>query len=119
MIPGEIILSKEDITINENKAAKSVKVTNTGKRPVQIGSHIHFFEVNRCLMFNRESTYGKRLNIPSGTAVRIEAGESKTVELIDFGGRKKIIGANELTQGYLAENKASALNKVKAFLEGK
>lgn len=117
MIPGEYILSEQDIVINDGKTAISIQVTNTGKRPIQIGSHIHFFEVNNRLSFERTLAYGKRLDIPSGTAVRFESGETKGVELIDISGRRKVIGANGLTQGYLDENKSSALERMKAFKE--
>lgn len=119
MMPGEYILSKEDVIINAGKKEITIEVTNIGKRPVQIGSHIHFFEVNCRLNFDREKAYGKRLDIPSGTAVRFEAGETKSVELIDISGRRKVIGANGLTQGYLDENKSVALSRVKTFKEVK
>ena len=116
MIPGEYILAKSDIEINVGRATATVQVTNTGDRPVQIGSHFHFFEVNRQMKFNREKTYGMRLNIPAGTAVRFEPGEEKEVVLVEFGGNKKIFGFNNLVDGAIKdENKQAALNKAKQF----
>ncbi|WP_323053600.1 MULTISPECIES: urease subunit gamma [unclassified Campylobacter] len=92
--PGEYILSNEDIVLNHNKESLSIKVLNKGDRPIQVGSHFHFFEVNSFLHFEREKAIGKRLDIASGTAVRFEPGESKIVELIDFGGKRKFCGLN-------------------------
>lgn len=110
---GEIILAKDDITINKDKASVTIKVTNSGARPIQVGSHLHFFEVNSRLVFEREKSYGYRLDIPAGTAVRFEAGETKVVGLVEISGRRKVMGANGLVNGFLDENKASALNSVK------
>ena len=99
MIPGEYILAQGDIIANEGRATAKVTVVNTGDRPVQIGSHFHFFEVNKEMEFDREKAFGMRLNIPAGTAVRFEPGEEKQVELVEFGGAKKIYGFNNLTDG--------------------
>ena len=99
MIPGEYILAKGDIEINVGRKTANVVVINTGDRPVQIGSHFHFFEVNKQMMFDREKALGMRLNIAAGTAVRFEPGEEKEVELVEFGGEKKIFGFNNLTNG--------------------
>ena len=99
MIPGELILAKEDIVLNEGKQTKKIKVKNVGDRAVQVGSHYHFFEVNRLLEFDREAAFGFRLDIPSGTAVRFEPGEEYEVQLVELGGRKRIIGLNALTEG--------------------
>src|SRR5215210_9039038 len=99
MIPGEYILAKEDIVCNEGRQTVKVHVVNTGDRPVQIGSHFHFFEVNKQMLFDREKAFGMRLNIPSGTAVRFEPGEEKEVGLVNFGGNKKVYGFSNLTNG--------------------
>jgi urease subunit beta len=97
MIPGEYILAKGDIEINTDRKTATVNVVNTGDRPVQVGSHFHFFEVNKQMKFEREKAVGMRLNIAAGTAVRFEPGEEKTVELVSFGGNKIIMGFNNLT----------------------
>jgi urease beta subunit len=114
MIPGEYILTKGDIDCNVGRETKSVVVVNTGDRPVQIGSHFHFFEVNKQVEFNREKAFGMRLNIAAGTAVRFEPGEEKQVELVTFGGSKTIVGFNNLVDGPTgsAANKITALEKV-------
>ncbi|WP_342551018.1 urease subunit beta [Lysinibacillus sp. FSL M8-0216] len=88
MIPGEIRPKNGVIEINVGRATKKVLVANTGDRPIQVGSHFHFIEVNRFLEFNREDAIGMHLNIPSGTAVRFEPGEEKEVELVEFGGKQ-------------------------------
>ena len=103
MIPGEYMLAKGDIEINAGRDTVTVLVTNTGDRPVQIGSHFHFFEVNRQMKFDREKAYGMRLNIPAGTAVRFEPGEEKEVQLVTFGGAQKVYGFNNLVNGDIAE----------------
>jgi urease subunit beta len=114
MIPGEYILGKGDIECNVGRTTTKVTVVNTGDRPVQIGSHFHFFEVNRQVQFEREKAFGMRLNIAAGTAVRFEPGEEKEVELVSFGGNQKIFGFSNLTDGAVAiENKKSALAKAK------
>lgn len=103
MIPGEYILGKGNIIANEGRATEKIIVVNTGDRPVQIGSHFHFFEVNREMEFDREKAFGMRLNIPAGTAVRFEPGEEKEVELVEFGGAKKVFGFNNLVDGATKE----------------
>ena len=95
MKPGEIISNKEEIDLNKDSKVTKLKISNSGDRPVQVGSHYHFFETNEYLIFDRELSYGKRLNIPSGTAVRFEPGQSKDVELIEINGLKKIYGFNK------------------------
>ncbi len=106
LTPGEYILKDEDITLNANKESISIKVTHKGDRPIQVGSHFHFFEVNALLEFDRAQAFGKRLDIASGTSVRFEPGEEKNVNLIDFGGKQKIIGFNDLTNAHInKENK--------------
>ena len=101
LIPGEIIPEEGEIELNLSKQVKTVTVSNSGDRPVQVGSHYHFFETNEHLVFDRELSYGKRLNIPSGTAVRFEPGQSKDVELIEINGLKKIYGFNKKVMGSL------------------
>jgi urease subunit beta len=99
MIPGEYILKQGNIECNEGRKTTKVKVVNTGDRPVQIGSHFHFFEVNKQMQFERSKAFGMRLNIAAGTAVRFEPGEEKEVELTAFGGNKKVFGFNNLVNG--------------------
>ena len=101
MKPGEIITDQEagDIVANENLETLLIKVSNTGDRPIQVGSHIHFFEVNRALEFDREKTRGFRLNVPAGTAARFEPGDSREVELVALAGSREVYGLNNLTDG--------------------
>lgn len=97
MIPGEYIVADGNIEINKGRATLRIVVVNKGDRPVQVGSHYHFFEVNSQLEFDRNLTKGMRLNIAAGTAVRFEPGEEKTVELVVFGGKRVLVGFNNLT----------------------
>lgn len=113
MIPGEIIPAEGMILLNAGRDAIEVEVTNAGDRPIQVGSHFHFFEVNRALRFDRAAAYGRRLDIPAGTAARFEPGEAKQVSLIPFGGRRVVRGLNGLTNGALAEVQESALANVR------
>lgn len=99
--PGQLFLNEEPIICNEGRDLFKVQVTNTGDRPVQIGSHFHFFEVNESLTFNREEAYGKRLNIPAGASVRFEPGDEKEVELVPYAGERKVYGFNNKTDGPL------------------
>lgn len=99
MIPGEYILAQGDIECNVGRPTVKITVVNTGDRPVQVGSHFHFFEINKQMEFAREKAFGMRLNIAAGTAVRFEPGEEKDVELVTFGGNRKIYGFNNLTNG--------------------
>jgi urease subunit beta len=92
MIPGEMDVARGDIELNKGRKTVTVKVTNSGDRPVQVGSHYHFFETNEALRFDRKAAYGCRLNIAAGTAVRFEPGQSRTVELVQVAGRKEIYG---------------------------
>ena len=98
-MPGEVIVPHEEIEINAGREKKTLKVTNSGDRPVQVGSHFHFFEANRALDFDRGAAFGMRLDIPAGTAVRFEPGGVKEVTLTQFGGKGEIIGLNGLTNG--------------------
>ena len=112
MIPGEYILENDDIIANNGKPTVDITVVNTGDRPVQIGSHFHFFEINKQLLFDRSKAFGMHLNIPAGTAVRFEPGEEKQVTLVAYGGNKKVFGFNNLVDGDLsAVNRKSALEK--------
>jgi urease subunit beta len=106
MKPGEYWLDDTagPITANSGRATIRVLVKNTGDRPIQVGSHYHFFETNRFLEFDRAAAYGLRLNIPAGTAVRFEPGDEKEVELTDFGGSRTIHGLNSLVEGQLADS---------------
>ena len=99
MIPGEIITKKDQIILNRDVVSISMKVSNTGDRPIQVGSHYHFAEVNVSLEFDRDRALGKRLNIPSGTAVRFEPGQTRDIELIDIQGLKNIYGFNKKVMG--------------------
>ena len=99
MIPGEIRPADKMIEINVGRSVKKTRVANTGDRPIQVGSHFHFIEVNKFLHFDREEAVGMHLNIPSGTAVRFEPGEEKEVELVEFGGKRHVFGLNQLTEG--------------------
>ncbi|MCI9099337.1 MAG: urease subunit beta [Lachnospiraceae bacterium] len=94
---GEIIPADRDIVLNEGRETITLLVANKGDRPVQVGSHYHFFETNKCLSFDREQAYGCRLDIPSGTCVRFEPGEEKEIQLTQIGGRKRVFGLNDLT----------------------
>lgn len=115
MIPGEYILAKGGIEINVGRKTTKVVVVNTGDRPVQIGSHFHFFEVNKQMAFDREKAFGMRLNIAAGTAVRFEPGEEKEVELVEFGGAKKVVGFSNLVNGATTDKaKKTALAKAKS-----
>lgn len=112
MIPGEYFLKNESIQCNAGRSTIKIVVVNTGDRPVQIGSHFHFFEVNKQMEFDRNKAYGMRLNIASATAVRFEPGEEKSCELVEFGGNKKIFGFNNLVDGGINEtNKKTAFQK--------
>ena len=111
--PGEYLLADGDLTINADRAAIKLTVTNTGDRPIQVGSHYHFVETNRPLKFDRAAAYGKRLDIPAGTAIRFEPGETKEVSLVDIDGARVIRGANRLASGPVnEENKMAALKNI-------
>jgi urease subunit beta len=92
MIPGEMKVAAGDLELNKGRKTVTVKVTNTGDRPIQVGSHYHFFETNEALRFERKAAYGFRLNIAAGTAVRFEPGQTRTVELVAVAGARKIYG---------------------------
>ena len=111
--PGEILTEEGEIELNAGKDKAQITVTNTADRPIQVGSHFHFFEVNKALEFNRNLAYGMRLDIPAGTAVRFEPGESKRVELVEIGGTREGYGLNGLVEGSMDEEeiKKKALKK--------
>lgn len=111
---GEIMPLDREIVINEGKKTLRLLVANIGDRPVQVGSHFHFFEVNRCLVFDREKAYGYHLDIPSGTSVRFEPGEEKEVTVTEIGGSRRIFGLNDLTCTQATEvTKKEAVEKAK------
>jgi urease subunit beta len=101
MIPGEIFASTGDIVLNQDRAAIIIKVANTGDRPIQVGSHYHFAETNSALAFDRKATLGYRLDIPAGTAVRFEPGQSREVSLIPYAGARLVYGFNQAVMGAL------------------
>lgn len=101
MVPGEYFFDGEDLELNADRPVTKLSVNNTGDRPVQIGAHYHFFEVNKALIFDRAKAYGMRLDLPSGTAVRFEPGEVKEVKLVPYGGRREVYGFNGLVMGLL------------------
>ncbi len=101
LIPGEVIAADGEIELNAGRPTVSVEVTNTGDRPIQVGSHYHFFETNGALEFDRKAAYGCRLDIPAGTAVRFEPGQSRQVQLVRFAGKGEIYGFNAKINGPL------------------
>ncbi len=103
MIPGEMLIEPGEIELNAGRDTLSLKVANSGDRPIQIGSHFHFFETNPFLQFERQLAYGMRLNITAGTAVRFEPGQVRTVELVALAGERIVYGFNALVMGKLAE----------------
>ncbi len=105
MIPGEMFIEDGDIELNVGRATASVQVANTGDRPIQIGSHFHFYETNPALAFDRAVAYGMRLNITAGTAVRFEPGQQRTVELVALAGSRKVYGFNGKVMGALKAKK--------------
>jgi urease subunit beta len=101
MIPGEMQVVSGEVELNKGRKAVSLSVTNTGDRPIQVGSHYHFFETNDALKFERKKAYGHRLNIAAGTAVRFEPGQSRTVELVALAGERKVYGFQGKVMGKL------------------
>jgi urease beta subunit len=114
-VPGEYVLSEDPVRCNQNRKTHKLTVKNTGDRPIQVGSHTHFFEVNKKLDFPREKTFGYRLNIPAGTAIRFEPGDSKEVEICELKGTNVVFGFNSLTMGSTKSSvvRAAALEKAK------
>ena len=101
LIPGEIIAEDGNIELNAGKYVKTITVSNSGDRPVQVGSHYHFFETNKALIFKRENTLGMRLDIPAGTAIRFEPGDTTEVRLVSYSGKRNVFGFNALINGPL------------------
>jgi len=120
VIPGEIFYHDDPITANVDRSTLTLQVTNRGDRPIQVGSHFHFFEVNPALDFDRLRAYGMRLDIPAGTAVRFEPGMHKTVTLVAFGGRRRVFGLNQLVEGNLDDPLVfqAAQARLASFLDG-
>src|SRR5947208_9009319 len=120
MIPGEYLYADQPIDLNAGRPTCTLQVNNTGDRPVQIGSHYHFFEVNRALIFDREAAYGMRLDLPAGTAVRFEPGEIKTVQLVALGGERRAYGGSGLVMGKLDDGntRKKALKRLRKFSGG-
>jgi urease subunit beta len=114
LVPGEILPAGGTITLNEGRETTTVTVGNTGDRPVQVGSHFHFFEANAALAFDREAALGMRLNIPAGTAVRFEPGDEQTIELVGIGGERCAYGMNGLVNGSVDDDREGALERMRA-----
>ncbi|TWC69411.1 urease subunit beta [Herbaspirillum sp. SJZ099] len=105
MIPGEMLVESGDIELNVGRATATITVANSGDRPIQVGSHFHFYETNPALLFERDAAYGMRLNIAAGTAVRFEPGQQRTVELVALAGERRVYGFNALVMGGLKQRK--------------
>jgi urease beta subunit len=113
MTPGEYFLRDEEIEINAGREVVRLRVDNLGDRPIQVGSHTHFFEVNRFLRFDRERAYGCRLNIPAGTALRFEPGEGREIELIPLAGTRAAYGMSALVDGSLDARRREAIERAR------
>jgi urease beta subunit len=111
MIPGEYLLESGDIEANVGRRTLELTVANTGDRPIQVGSHFHFFEVNRALRFDRAQAFGMRLNVPAGTAVRFEPGDARRVTLVELAGARQVHGLNGLTAGGTKEQALQRLDR--------
>lgn len=112
-MPGELLAGEGSVTLNEGRETVDVTVANTGDRPVQVGSHFHFFEANAALAFDREAAFGTRLNVPAGTAVRFEPGDEQRVELVDIGGNRRAHGMNGLVNGSVDGDPGEALERLR------
>jgi urease subunit beta len=111
VIPGEYRLAEADVIANEGRRTVELTVANTGDRPIQVGSHFHFFEANRALRFERALAFGMRLNVPAGTAVRFEPGDEKRVVLVELAGARRVFGLNGLTEGASREAALARLSE--------
>ena len=114
------LVGSQPVLINAGRRTVTISVANTGDRAIQVGSHFHFIEVNRALRFDRAAAFGMRLNIPAGTAVRFEPGDSRAVELVDLGGERRVEGLNGLTQGGIGESdreRVLALVRERGFMD--
>jgi urease beta subunit len=120
MIPGEYLFDGAELELNAGRPTAELQVNNTGDRPVQVGSHFHFYEVNRALVFDRDAAYGMRLDIPAGTAVRFEPGEIRTVRLVGLAGQRRVYGGSGLVTGALddPEVRQESGKRLAAFLAG-
>jgi len=120
MIPGEYLCDGQPIELNAGRPTADLEINNTGDRPVQVGSHYHFFEVNRALAFDRASAYGMRLDLPAGTAVRFEPGEIKTVRLVAMAGLREVYGGSGLVMGKLDAKgvRDASIERLGPFLRG-
>lgn len=107
---GGVVLAQGEVAYNTGRPTTSLTVRNTGDRPVQVGSHFHFFEVNRHLEFDRSQAFGKHLNIPATTAIRFEPGESKSIELVPYGGKQRVVGFGGLVNGYTGGETSPSYN---------
>jgi len=115
LVPGAVTARGDGVRINEGRETATLRVANTGDRPIQVGSHFHFFEANRALSFDRAAAFGMRLDVPAGTAVRFEPGDEKTVDLVAVGGAQIVTGMNDLTNGPIDEStKERALERAAA-----
>lgn len=115
---GGCIFAADPISFNESRPSVTLKVRNTGDRPIQVGSHFHFFEVNRALEFDRAAAYGMRLNIPSTTAIRFEPGDEKTVSLVPYGGLASVYGFNNLVDAWTGDEHGKAVKIARALALG-
>lgn len=113
VVPGEVRTGEGTVVINEGRETSEVTVANTGDRPVQVGSHFHFFEVNAALEFDRAAAFGMRLDIPAGTAVRFEPGDETTVDLVAIGGKRVAHGMNGLVNGSVDDDAAAAVERAR------
>jgi urease beta subunit len=111
MIPGEFLVNEGEIELNAGRETVELTVANSGDRPVQVGSHAHFFEVNKALRFEREKAYGFRLDVPAGTALRFEPGEEKRITLVRLAGARNALGLNTLVDGNLEAKRETALRR--------
>jgi len=120
MIPGEYFFDGAPVELNAGRPTCDLEVTNTGDRPVQVGSHFHFFEVNRALVFARQAAYGMRLDLPAGTAVRFEPGEKKTIRLVALGGTRQVYGGSGLVMGSLDDeaNRKRSFDRLERWSRG-
>ncbi|GGL39358.1 hypothetical protein GCM10009037_23890 [Halarchaeum grantii] len=113
LVPGEVVPGEGDVSINEGRETATVTVANTGDRPVQVGSHFHFFEANGALAFDREAAFGMRLNVPAGTAVRFEPGDERDIDLVAIGGKQRAHGMNGVVNGSVAGDPGAALARLR------
>ncbi|MXR22279.1 urease subunit beta [Halobacterium bonnevillei] len=114
VVPGEVIPGSGSVLLNEGRECATVSVANTGDRPVQVGSHFHFFEANAALRFDREAAFGMRLDVPAGTAVRFEPGDEQTVDLVAIGGDRRVRGLNGMVEGSVDVDPGEALDRLRA-----